>query len=166
MSIHNPRQPLALSVQPSGVAMSDDAMRAHLAAALKIAVEKERVRVDTLLADMDDRIQGDVDAMRPVIEALTALAEECREIPGLSIRPAPHGHMAVIDGRERYGSHHLRVDPAGSWGFRIEESGSGPPEPYEMTETVVGPAEAIQKVIEFIARHTDSVRRHPPGTHS
>ena len=69
--------------------------------------------------------------------------------------------MAVIDGRERFGSQHLRIDPAWNQGFRIEQSGSGPPEPYSFTEDVSGPEEVIQKVVEFIARHIDSVRRYP-----
>lgn len=141
--------------------MSDEAMKAHLVAALGIAIERERERVDTLLAEMDKDIQDEVRAMRPVIEALRVLEDQCRDVPGLSIDPAPHGHMALVHGRERFSSHHLSIRPAGSHVFRIEERGSGPPEPYSLNKDVSSPAEVIQNVIQFIARHIDSVRRHP-----
>ena len=72
--------------------MTDEAMKAHLAAALGIAVERERERVDALLADMDENIRNDAGAMRPVIEALRCWNSAAAMSP---VSPSVLHHMAT-----------------------------------------------------------------------
>ena len=77
--------------------MSNDSMRKHLRAALNEIISPEKVRLHEFYDKSDAKISKRIELMRPVIEALHALRAEIREVKGLSIRPASHGHMATVE---------------------------------------------------------------------
>ncbi|MEX2197436.1 MAG: hypothetical protein WD886_01390 [Burkholderiales bacterium] len=77
--------------------MPEEIVQKHLRAALDEVVATEKSRLHEFYDQGDARRAASIKMMSPMIEALKALKTEVSEVTGVSISPAPYGHMASVE---------------------------------------------------------------------
>lgn len=133
--------------------MTDEAFKAHLAAALDNAIEQERERKDAFHNAMDKVHQEEKEAMRPIIEALGALEDRCR-VYGLSIEVYEESIARITSADAE-----LVVRRSITWSppksldaFWIQESTDLANRDDVLEKEVSSADEVIGEVLDFIAR--------------
>ena len=77
--------------------MSEQSIRQHLRAALDEIVLREQARLGDAAAGADALASARIRTMQPLVEALSSVASETRDVGGLVIRAAPDSGQARIE---------------------------------------------------------------------